>query len=74
MKMILIQLLLLSSDFKLDIVNLKNAKHLKMISEELIPIVWHRRRWWNDGRFPYLHCQAKYHFDKDVKMMFCVAV
>ena len=32
-----------------------------------MPIVWHRKRWWNDERFPYLHCQAKYHFDKNRK-------
>ena len=45
MKMILILLLL--SDFWLVIVNLKNAKQLKKISEELMPIVWHPKRWWN---------------------------
>ena len=30
----------------LGLVNLRNAKHLK-ISEELMPIAWHPRRWWN---------------------------
>ena len=35
------------SDFWLGIENLKNAKHLKKkISEELIPITRHPKRWW----------------------------
>ena len=34
------------SDFWLDIVNLKNAMHLKKISEELMPIAWHHRILW----------------------------
>ena len=30
------------------ILNLKNAKHLKQkISEELMPIAWNPKRWWN---------------------------
>ena len=29
------------------ILNLKNGKHLKKISEKLMPIMWHPRRWWN---------------------------
>ena len=39
MKMILI--LLFRSDAWLDIANLKNAKHLKKIKKELLPIAWH---------------------------------
>ena len=32
----------------LILLDLKNAKHLKkMISEELMPIAWHPKRWWN---------------------------
>ena len=45
MKMILILSFL--SGFWLRIVNLKNAKHLKKISEELMPRAWHPKRWWN---------------------------
>ena len=46
MKMILILLFL--TDFWLELLALKNVKHFKkMISEELIPIVWHPKRWWN---------------------------
>ena len=41
MKMILI--LLFMSDCWLGKVNLKNTKHLKSISAELMPIVWHCR-------------------------------
>ena len=40
--------ILLLSDFWLDILNFENAKNLKKkISERLIPIAWHPRRWWN---------------------------
>ena len=35
------------SDFWLDIVSLENVKHLKKISEELMPIVCHPKRWWD---------------------------
>ena len=36
------------SDFRLGIVNLKNARHLKeKLTEELIPIALHTRRLWN---------------------------
>ena len=46
MKMILI--LLFMSDFRLGLMNLKNAKHLKKkITKELMPIAWHLKRWWN---------------------------
>ena len=45
MKMILI--LLVISDFRLGILNLKNLKLLKMASEELTSIVWHPKKWWN---------------------------
>ena len=45
MKVILILLIL--SDLCLDIVNLKNANHLKKISEDLMSIAWHRRKWGN---------------------------
>ena len=46
MKMVLI--LLFMSDVWLDVVNIKNAKLFKKgIVEELIPIVWHPKRWWN---------------------------
>ena len=31
--------------FGLGVVNLKNAKHLKKISEELMPIAWYPKRW-----------------------------
>ena len=31
-------------DFLLGILNLKNAKHLKKISEELMSIAWHAKR------------------------------
>ena len=44
-KMILI--LLFISDLWLGIVNLKNEKHLKKISEELMQMAWHPKRWWN---------------------------
>ena len=41
-------ILLFISDFWLGILNLKNVKHLKkMISEELMQIVQHPKRWWN---------------------------
>ena len=42
MKMTLILLFL--SDLCLDILNLKNAQHLKNLSEELMPIAWHPKR------------------------------
>ena len=45
MKMILIPLFI--SDFWLGLINLKHAKHLKKISEELMPIAWNPKRWWN---------------------------
>ena len=46
MKMTL-KLLLFLSDFWLSTLNLKNAKHLKKkVSEELMPIAWHPKRWW----------------------------
>ena len=46
MKKILILLFL--SDFWLGIVNLKKRKALKKkISEELMKIAWHPKRWWN---------------------------
>ena len=45
MKIVLI--LLSVSDFWLDVVNLKNAKQLKKISKELMPIAWDPKRWWN---------------------------
>ena len=37
------------SEFWLGISNMKNIniKNLKNISEELITIVWHLKRWWN---------------------------
>ena len=35
------------SDFLLGILNLKNAKDLKNISEELMPTAWHPKRRWD---------------------------
>ena len=35
------------SEVWLGVVNLKNVKHLKKISKELIPVAWDPRRWWN---------------------------
>ena len=35
------------SNFWLGIVKLKNEKHLKKESKELMPIAWHPQRWWN---------------------------
>ena len=35
------------SDFWLGILNFKNAKLLKKMSEELTPIAWHPKRWWD---------------------------
>ena len=29
------------------IINKHNAKHLKKISEELMPVAWHPKGWWN---------------------------
>ena len=29
------------------LVNLENVKHLKNINEQLLPIAWHRKRWWD---------------------------
>ena len=41
-------LLLFLSDFWLGILNLKNAKNLKRkTNEEIMPIAWHPKRWWN---------------------------
>ena len=40
-----ILILLLLSDFYLGRLNLKNAKNLKMISEESLPVAWHPNRW-----------------------------
>ena len=38
------------SDLWLDILNLKKRKALKTkINEELMPIAWHPKRWWNFG-------------------------
>ena len=34
------------SNVWLGIENLKNAKHLKTLSEELMPIAWHLKRCW----------------------------
>ena len=39
--------LLFISDFWLGMVSLKNAKHLKKVNEELMPIAWHPRILWN---------------------------
>ena len=44
MKITLI-LLFLSGSWP-GIVNLKNAKHLKNLSGELLSIAWHPKRWW----------------------------
>ena len=38
---------LFKSIFWANILNLKNAKHLKKLDEELMLIAWHPRRWWN---------------------------
>ena len=36
------------SDFWLGVENLKTVKHLKKkISQELMPLAWHPKRWWN---------------------------
>ena len=35
------------SDLWFSILNLKNAKHLKELNEELMLVVWHPKRWWN---------------------------
>ena len=43
----MILILLFLPDFWFGILNLKNAKHLKNISEGLMSIVWHPERWWN---------------------------
>ena len=49
MLMKMIEMLLFLSEFRFGTLNLKNAKNLKKkkINEELIPIVWHPKRWWN---------------------------
>ena len=39
--------LLFISDFWLGMVSLKNAKHLKKVNEELMPVAWHPRILWN---------------------------
>ena len=46
-KMKIILVLSFISDFWLGILSLKNAKHLKNITEELMSVVWHPNRWWN---------------------------
>ena len=44
----MILILLFISEFYLDILNLKKRKELKnKISEELMPIAWHPKRYWN---------------------------
>ena len=43
----IILILLFWSDFWLGILNLKNAKKLKNISEELMTIAWHPKRSWD---------------------------
>ena len=43
----MILILLFLSDFWLGILNFKNAKHLKEIGEELMPIGWHPKKWWD---------------------------
>ena len=45
MKMILT--LLFTADFCHGILNLESAKHLKELNEELIPVAWYPKRWWN---------------------------
>ena len=46
MKMIVILSFL--SHFWFDIANIKKSKELKKkMREELMPIAWHSRRWWN---------------------------
>ena len=35
------------TDFWLGLLDLKNAKHLKNVSEELMPIAWHPKKRWN---------------------------
>ena len=43
----MIHILLFLSDFWVGILNLKNANNFKKISEELTPIAWYPKRWWN---------------------------
>ena len=44
----MILILLFLPDFWFDILDLKNIKHLKKkLSEELMPIAWCPKRWWN---------------------------
>ena len=38
---------LIKTTFLSSILSLENAKHLKKISEELIPVAWHPSKWWN---------------------------
>ena len=45
MKMILTLLFL--SNVWLGIVNLENMKHLKNTNEQLRPIAWHLKKWWD---------------------------
>ena len=45
MKMILTLLFL--SNVWLGIVNLENMKHLKNTNEQLMPIAWHLKKWWD---------------------------
>ena len=36
------------SDFSLGILYLKKTKHIKKeLNEELMPVAWHPKRWWN---------------------------
>ena len=43
----MILMLLFLSDFWIGILDFKNTKQLKKISEELMPIAWHPKRWRN---------------------------
>ena len=43
----MILILLLLSKVWLGIWNLQNVKRFKKISEKLMPIAWHPKRWWN---------------------------
>ena len=38
---------LVRTAFSSSILNLKNTKNLKNISEELMAIAWHPKRWWD---------------------------
>ena len=39
--------MLFLSEFYLNLLNLNNAKRLKSIREELMPVAWHPKRRWN---------------------------